>query len=171
MVTTISKKQWRLIKTFMQKWFTNNTCAGSHWKRKKLLKELLDELECYIPEEYFEGKTTRNCFFILDNIINWSSSLRKWHFKDDKDIAYTPLLCDYFGYDYYENTNLSKYAANEFHCVFCMGIDLFVCQSGGVLGYTAQHLLNAFDNDVDTLTELGFDVSQLTKAPNTAIFL
>lgn len=166
---TISREKWKVIKLFITKWFTNTIASGKNWNSKKYRQALLEELGNYIPQSYLDGDDDEayTGYFTLNQIQDWCNSV---DIDKDGKSNYCPLLCDYFNYDYEENSYLSKKGQYDFVCAFRIAIDLFVQQSGGVVGYCVQDLLNAFDNDKDALIELGFD-KEILDNPNHGIWL
>ena len=121
------------IRTFSINWLTKVVA-----KRKDYLKRLMSVVNDIIPEniERCDG------YGILD-VENWDTG---------KYCGMTDII-----YDYPEGfySPPSKNLMNDISCAFRIAIDLYIEQSGGVIGYSIGDLKKAFDGTIpDEINEL-----------------
>jgi hypothetical protein len=149
---TITAEKWLNIKSFCKKWITKVLATHHNHNTVKYREALLEELDRFIPEDDFYGAMD------LLKVKNWDSSVSGM------------LLCDFFNYEYQAWSNLSKKGQDDFYCMIRIAIDLFVKQSGGVIGYNVSHILDVFKHDFDLIKSYGLDIDKTTN-PNSPIWL
>lgn len=136
------------IKTFAQTWISKVVSKKKDYCRR--LNNIIDDLIPSNIEEY-------DPWGILD-IDDWDRGI-------------------YYGMGYrlrelfYEGYFISKKAQNDIECAIRIGIDLYINQSGGVVGYTVGDLRKVFDGNIPEEISKSFECNITMAKDSDSIWL
>ena len=125
----MTKEQALQLREFAINWITKVIA-----KRKDYREKLLAIIDDIIPEDIEQ----HDAYNVLE-CINWDSGNDRYYGFDD-------LLVDYWD-GFYDRTFTEK-VKTDISCAFRIGIDLYIKQSGGVVGFTVGDLRKVFDNNI-----------------------
>ncbi len=150
----MTPEQLKKIKNFSRDWISKVVA-----KRKDYREKLLSVLDDIFDEE--------NDGFNILNCKDWDWGEKYVNPDNARDTGYYSGLGDrmteLIEYDDYNAYNLTKKAKNDFICTIRIAVDLFIKQSGGVVGYTFGDLKKAFDGNIpkEILNSFECDTSKI----------
>ena len=126
---TMNNEQALQLREFAIKWITKVIA-----KRKDYREKLLAIIDNIIPEDIEQ----HDAYNVLE--------CRDWSCGNDRYNGFGDLLFDYWD-GFYDGT-FSEKVKTDISCAFGIGIDLYIKQSGGVVGFTVGDLRKVFDNNI-----------------------
>lgn len=102
-------------------------------KRKDYHEKLIRIVDDIIPEDINE----HDAYNVLE-CENWDSGNERYY-------GFSDMLYEYWN-DFYPT--VTKKVKTDISCAFRIAIDLYIEQSGGVVGYTVGDLRKVFDNNI-----------------------
>ncbi len=147
------------IKAFAKTWITKVVA-----KRKDYRERLLTVLDDLFPDDI----AVWDPYDMLD-CKNWDEgeSYKMGNGRTCYRQSMSSRMDDLIEYDY-ESWGLSKKGKDDFICTIRIAIDLFIQQSGGVVGYTVGDLRKAFDGNIPEEIAAGFEGGDIRTAPDSA---
>lgn len=149
------------INTFAKTWICKVIAPGNHWKRIKYRRELCEAIDDFIPvsiEDY-------DPYGILD-AKNWDNGTKtEWGWSSGLGDIITENIEWENIYDFTEK------GKSDFTCSIRIAVDLFIKQSGGVVGFTIGDLRSAFDGKIPNHITSLFDGDVQSAKDHESIWL